>query len=263
MPREFAAIRTEIWTDPVFMSLSPEARLLYFAAATDPLLTLAGALVFSDARLGAQVCASGKELADFAEELRDAGYLIADHGTGELLVLRGITSQFVGNVKLCKAAYRQAETLRSFDLKQIWFADSPSACDTAEAVLTRLSQIGSNVKESESALHITDYRLQEPNALSIKTGDPSGSGQDCGKLADVYGLMAAEDLKQIGAKVRDPERYRAHRIRVRSLLSADAVVSLIERWPNWPAPRIAAAALAVERNEPYCAVDIYSAEGES
>jgi hypothetical protein len=87
MARSFGKVRSTIWDDPDFRALSPGAQRLYVQILSQKRLTLAGVVPFSP-RAWARGC-DDLEAADIetaAAELADAGFVIIDYDTEELMV---------------------------------------------------------------------------------------------------------------------------------------------------------------------------------
>ncbi|KZM75784.1 hypothetical protein [Nocardia terpenica] len=87
MPREYAAVRLDIWADEDFKTLSPAAQHLYFVLLTDPKLSKVGVTDWRPIRLVAR--ARGWTLEDICEaavELAERLYIVIDEATEEVLI---------------------------------------------------------------------------------------------------------------------------------------------------------------------------------
>lgn len=87
MAREYARIKVSIWGDLDFRSLSTDAQHLYFLLLTSPSTNLAGVSDWRPARMSALALRwSAKKVRDAGAELDDAGYIVIDDDTEEILI---------------------------------------------------------------------------------------------------------------------------------------------------------------------------------
>lgn len=87
MARDYGAIKTSIWTDPDFHTLTPAAQHLYLALLCHPTLTLSGVLDWRPGRL-ANISATltAQDIEHTAHELETRGYLIIDRDSEEAFI---------------------------------------------------------------------------------------------------------------------------------------------------------------------------------
>lgn len=95
MARTRASISTSIWSDPDFIALSGQAKLLYFCLLAQPGLTLAGCLDYMPTRWeGFNLATDDIDLV--VKELEEARFVVVDRTTLEL-VIRTFTKHDLGN----------------------------------------------------------------------------------------------------------------------------------------------------------------------
>lgn len=87
MARDRANIRTDIWNDDDFRSLSPHAQLLYLQLLTSATLTYAGVADWRPKRIAALAAGrTPKQTEDAAQELVDGLFVVIDEETEEVLI---------------------------------------------------------------------------------------------------------------------------------------------------------------------------------
>lgn len=87
MARDYGAIKTSIWTDPDFHTLTPPAQHLYLALLCHPTLTLAGVLDWRPGRLSnISATLTPTDIEHTAHELETRGYLIIDRDSEEAFI---------------------------------------------------------------------------------------------------------------------------------------------------------------------------------
>lgn len=87
MARDRANIRTDIWNDDDFRSLSPQAQLLYLQLLTSATLTYAGVADWRPKRIAALAAGrTAKQTEDAARELMDGLFVVVDEETEEVLI---------------------------------------------------------------------------------------------------------------------------------------------------------------------------------
>ena len=87
MARDHARLKCSIWSDSDFTSLPASAQRTYFLALSQPGLTYAGVVSYTPGRWSR--LAAGTSPAAIRKDIRtleDAGYVVVDEGTEELLI---------------------------------------------------------------------------------------------------------------------------------------------------------------------------------
>ncbi len=86
MARKFAQVHVDIWQDPDFLGLSADARWVFVAVFAQKITTYCGVMPYTPSRLAHVTGLPEKRVAAAVVELDRARFLVADLGTGELLV---------------------------------------------------------------------------------------------------------------------------------------------------------------------------------
>lgn len=87
MPRQYARVRVSIWQDLDFRRLSDPAQALYFRLLTSPSMNLCGVADWRPVRMAALTNGiTADDVRQAEKELAEAGYVIADDETEEILV---------------------------------------------------------------------------------------------------------------------------------------------------------------------------------
>lgn len=87
MPRDYAQIRQDMWSDDRWRGLTPAAQWLYMLLLSDPRLTYAGVTEWHPGRIAqrANEC-TGRDVLIAAAELADAHFVIIDEDTEEVAI---------------------------------------------------------------------------------------------------------------------------------------------------------------------------------
>ena len=92
MARKYCKMWLSIWTDPDFRELSPNAKLVFFAACSSPSLSTAGVMDWHPKRLAVATGLTIDATMTACGELVDKLYLVVDTDTDEVLVRSFIRS---------------------------------------------------------------------------------------------------------------------------------------------------------------------------
>lgn len=87
MPRDYAQIRQDMWSDDRWRALTPAAQWLYMLLLSDPRLTYAGVTEWHPGRISqrASEC-TGRDVLIAAAELADAHFVVIDEDTEEVAI---------------------------------------------------------------------------------------------------------------------------------------------------------------------------------
>lgn len=110
MARKFAQLHCDIWEDRDFLALTPEARFVFVACFAQKIVNYCGVLVYSPARMARVTGYKPGQVSRSVAELEQAGFVVHDEDTGEILV-----RSFIANNNICAQPQLRKAMERCFD----------------------------------------------------------------------------------------------------------------------------------------------------
>lgn len=170
MARDYAAIKTTIWTDPDFHTLTPPAQHLYLALLCHPTLTLAGVLDWRPGRIAnISTTITRTDIETTAHELEQRGYLIIDRDSEEAFIRSFHRND--GSMKQPNLGTGIANALRE--------VSSPTLHTHITAELWRLYNDHPKLKGFNSGA-LREYMNQRPEIINNPPDNPPYEGANKG-----------------------------------------------------------------------------------
>ena len=185
MPRDYAQIRQDMWSDDRWRALTPVAQWLYMLLLSDPRLTYAGVTEWHPGRIAqrAKEC-TGRDVLIAAAELADAHFVIIDEDTEEVAIRSFLKHDPVmRNPRLAVTMAKDFGVVASnkiragivYELQRLKRADPDLPAWDKPQVKTVLRQNAVNPREMVTDLPI-GAATYLPKGLGVGLGVDSGVG---------------------------------------------------------------------------------------
>lgn len=176
----FAPLRSTIWTDPEFIALSANAQRVYLLALSQPNVSFAGALAYTEKRWAGMASDTTRgSVADGINELEDARFVFYDDETEELIIRSFVRhNRIFEQRQLHNALKKAAHSILSPALCALWWAEQT---DEVKALVGRLNGISEEAGREPLVTKDLDLDLDlEPQPEPVEgnaASDEAGAGE--------------------------------------------------------------------------------------
>lgn len=229
MPRDYAQIRQDMWSDDRWRGLTPMAQWLYMLLLSDPRLTYAGVTEWHPGRIAqrAKEC-NGRDVLIAAAELADAHFVIIDEDTEEVAIRSFLKHDPVmRNPRLAVTMAKDFGVVASnkiragivYELQRLKRADPDLPAWDKPQVKTVLRQNAVNPREMVTDLPI-GAATYLPTGLGVGLGVDSGVG-----MGTVYQPPTTETATGTSTGTSSNEDAAVRRSRYPQALGAESKTS--------------------------------------
>jgi len=190
MPRDYAQIRQDMWSDDRWRGLTPMAQWLYMLLLSDPRLTYAGVTDWHPGKLSqrAKEC-TGRDVLIAAAELSDDHFIVIDEETEEVMIRSYLKHDpLMRNPRLAVTMAKDFGAVASnkiraaivWELQRLKKAEPDLPAWEKPQVKTVLRQNAVNPREMVTDLPIgaaTYFGVGLPDRLGVGLGVESGEGR--------------------------------------------------------------------------------------